>query len=143
MSASPNVHQADVALASLPPSLKAPDARTSIASRGSATTQVLTQDEVDEKPWKYIGYKGYTDFIASENDFFMLRRFASISTRIALKLQDEVLELEEKLEELDKKYSRRGAVDVNNGSFRDDEDDRAQVLELLRQKLVVYSEFLF
>jgi hypothetical protein len=117
-----------------------PPIRTSNASRGSTETQNLTKCEIDEKPWKYIGYKGYAEFLASENDFLILRRFASVSTRIALMLQHEVSALEEKLDWLDWQYSRREAIDVNNGSFRHDEDDRAGILVELHAKLLQYSE---
>ncbi|KAF8851018.1 hypothetical protein BDZ45DRAFT_661102 [Acephala macrosclerotiorum] len=103
--------------------------------------QHLTRSEVDEKPWKYIGYPGYCSFIASENDFFMLRRFASVSARIALKLQDDVVALEEGLNELDWKYSRKEEEDVNNGSFRDDDEEREKVLEELRLAILKYNEF--
>jgi hypothetical protein len=51
--------------------------------------------------------------------------------------------LEEKLEELDRKYSRKDYPDTNNGSFRDDETDKVAVLEKLREKLVQYSEFIY
>lgn len=111
------------------------------ASAVTSESQHLTAAEVGEKPWKYIGYKGYSDFIASDTDFFILRRFASLSIRIALSLQDQVAVLEESLEELDRKYSRKAHPDVNNGSFREDEVDRAAVLEKLRQKLVQYSTY--
>ena len=108
--------------------------------QNSRDTQVLTRDEVDQKPWKYIGYKGYSDFISSENDFFILRKFSSVSARVALMLQDQVTVLEEKLEALDKMYSRKEAVDVNSGSFRDDQQDRVDVLEELKDKLMVYGQ---
>ncbi|KAH9224690.1 hypothetical protein DL95DRAFT_254615, partial [Leptodontidium sp. 2 PMI_412] len=88
----------------------------------------LTPEEVEKKPWKYIGYRGYADFIASENDFYIVRRFAALNTRAALALQDRVSVLEEQLEELDRTYSRRDAVDVHNGSFRDDQEERSELM---------------
>jgi hypothetical protein len=108
--------------------------------RTSRDSQNLTQDEIDQKPWKYIGYKGYSDFIASENDFLILRRFASVSARIALELQDEVVILEERLEELDRESSRREMQDVDNGTFRDDIPERKEVLRGLREKIMQYSK---
>lgn len=102
--------------------------------------QHLTRSEIDEKPWKYIGYQGYTDFIASENDFFILRRFASVSARIALSLQDQVVVLEKELNDFDWKYSRKEEEDVNNGTFREEEEERTEVLEALRLKLLQYSK---
>lgn len=107
--------------------------------RTSADSQNLTQSELDLKPWKYTGYKGYTNFIASENDFFVLRRFSAVSVRVALRLQDQVTVLEEKLQRLDWESSRREAEDVHNGSLRDDSEERLQVLDELRQTLMRYS----
>jgi len=100
----------------------------------------LTEEEIEEKPWKYIGYDGYASFIASEKDFFILRRFTSLNTRIALALQDQVVVLEEQLKELDYGYSRRSARDLHNGSFRCDREDRKALLEEITHKLSQYSK---
>jgi hypothetical protein len=121
------------------PSLEPHPAAQSPPHQTSGDSKELTQDEIDEKPWKYIGYGGYSDFVASENDFFILRRFASVSARIALELQDEVVVLEERLGDLDRELSRREMVDVNNGSFRDDIPERKEVL---REKIMKYSKFI-
>lgn len=99
-----------------------------------------SQEEVQRKPWKYIGYKGYTNFIASDSDFYILRRFDALGIRAALALQDELSVLEETLNKLDKGYSRTEAVDVHNGTFRDDLDDRMLVLTTISEKLYKYSE---
>lgn len=99
----------------------------------------LTGEEIEQKPWKYIGYKGYSEFIASENDFYVLRGFRSLNTRIALALQDQITVLEQKMEQLDTQYSRRHAEDLHNGSFRYDRDDRAALLEAIASKLSLYS----
>ncbi|KAL5317452.1 hypothetical protein ACEPPN_014547 [Leptodophora sp. 'Broadleaf-Isolate-01'] len=101
----------------------------------------LTLEEVEKKPWKYIGYRGYADFIASENDFYIVRRFAALNTRAALALQDRVSVLEEQLEELDRTYSRRDAVDVHNGSFRDDQEERSELMCEIVEALTKYSSF--
>lgn len=103
--------------------------------------QVLTQEELDKKPWKYIGYIGYSEFLASDNDFLIFRRFATASTRIALRLQDRVSELEEKLADCDLKYSQRNAEDVHNGSFRQDQKDRERVFVELHESLITYSKY--
>jgi hypothetical protein len=100
----------------------------------------LTEQEIETKPWKYIGYKGYSSFIASETDFYIVRRFASLNTRIALALQDQVSVLEEELQALDARYSRRNAEDLHNGSFRDDREDRTALVEKIAEKLMKYSE---
>ncbi|CAH0028372.1 unnamed protein product [Clonostachys rhizophaga] len=88
-----------------------------------------TKTEILDKPWKYVGYDGYSKFIASDSDFFILRRFSTLNVRIALALQDDISSLEEELAALDKKYSMKSHVDVHNGSLRHDQRDRKAVVE--------------
>jgi len=109
------------------------------STRSNQTELDLTEEEIAEKPWKYIGYKGYSSFLASEKDFYILRRFTSLNIRVSLALQDQVVLLEEQLEELDSEYSRRSAEDLHNGSFRCDREDRAELLEKIALKLSQYS----
>ncbi|KAI0386071.1 hypothetical protein F5Y04DRAFT_275677 [Hypomontagnella monticulosa] len=102
-----------------------------------------TEEEILLRPWKYIGYKGYSSFLASEDEFFVLRRFDSLNIRIALSLQDELSVLEEELSEIDRKYSERDTtVAVNNGTFRYDQQDLTRLLSRIEQKVRHYNEFL-
>ncbi|KAH8591298.1 hypothetical protein B0O99DRAFT_744507 [Bisporella sp. PMI_857] len=98
-----------------------------------------TKDEVDEKPWKYIGYRGFAEFLGSDGDFYILRRLGSLNARIALYLQDQISILEKKPDDLDEMYSRRDADDVNNGSLRDDQIDRADLIHEIVRKFTKYS----
>ncbi|KIN05273.1 hypothetical protein OIDMADRAFT_78820, partial [Oidiodendron maius Zn] len=98
-----------------------------------------TQEELDDKPWKYLGYRGYSEFLASENDWLIFRRFGVESARVALGLQNRVSSFSHQLSSLDKKYSRRDAQDVHNGSFRGDQDDRKKVFDALHQSILEYS----
>ena len=97
--------------------------------------------DVEEKPWKYVGYRGYTEIISSDDDFYVLRRFDNINVRLALRLQDDISSLEERLEYLDVAYSSKEAQDLNNGTFRDDLEDRAELLDLLLEKVEQYSKY--
>lgn len=116
--------------------------RNSLSTSSSeAEAQPPSPQEIAKKPWKYIGYRGYSEFLASENDFFIFRKFASLNSRTALALQDQLSVLEEELEELDRRYSSTAAADVNNGSYRDDQADREELLEKIHDKLVKYSEY--
>jgi hypothetical protein len=103
-------------------------------------SQKLTQKEVDAKPWKFIGYPGYSSFLASETDLLIFRRFGATSARIALKLQDNVVVLEEELSKLDGNFARREAKDVQNGSFRIEQPDREKVMNQLHNALLEYSK---
>lgn len=116
------------------------------ASRNSSSTSrpadesPLTTKEIELKPWKYIGYRGYSEFISSENDFYILRGFKALNSRIALAQQDQIVVLEERLKELDAEYSRRDAEDRHNGSFRGDRRDRTELVDLIAEKLSIYSK---
>lgn len=112
---------------------------TSVTDDG--TVGLPTQEEIDRQPWKFIGYKGYTEFITSDNDFLILRRFETLSTRVVLSLQDEISELEERLEDCDAKYSDRNFRDVNNGTFRDELSDRKELLQIIADKISRYSRY--
>ncbi|PMD50082.1 uncharacterized protein K444DRAFT_604537 [Hyaloscypha bicolor E] len=105
-------------------------------------SQILTQKEVDAKPWKFIGYPGYSSFLASETDLLIFRRFGATSARIALKLQDNVVVLEEELSKLDGNFARREAKDVQNGSFRIEQPDREKVMNQLHNALLEYNAFM-
>jgi hypothetical protein len=114
--------------------------------RPSSTESVSLQEE-REKPWKYIGYKVFTRWIASDPSFLILRQFGALNARVALSLQDEIVQLEEKLDYMDRLYSNRDAPDAHNGSFRDepftgDDDRQSLVRDVLPEKLARYSEFL-
>ena len=98
-----------------------------------------TADDIARKPWKYIGTKGYSEFLASEGDLLVFRRFGALNARILLALQDEISKLEEDLDEMDTFYGDKDGEDYNNGTFRDDMPDRADLLNHLREKLYEYS----
>lgn len=98
-----------------------------------------TEQEIHRKPWKYIGYRGYANFIASDDDFFVLRRFDALNARVALMLQDEISELEEELDMIDRRHSDRNAEDLHNGTFRRDQEDRSLIVKTIAKKLRRYS----
>ena len=110
-----------------------------LSIRGTIETEP-TEKDIQRKPWKYIGYKGYADFLSSDDDFLILRRFDSLCARVALGFQDEITALEEELDELDAKHSRRESRDVNNGTLRDDIKERATLLDLIATRLRRYSK---
>ena len=120
---------------------ESPALLSSGSTRGSLDEPPLTQEEFDDKPWKHIGYRGYSEFLASENDWLIFRHFGVESARVALGLQNRVTCFADQLSKLDKKYSRREAEDVHNGSFRGDQEDRKKVFDALHQSLLEYSEF--
>lgn len=54
--------------------------------------QPPTIEEVQaKKPWKYIGYPTCSKWMASDADFFVLRRFDDLNVRVILHMQCELL----------------------------------------------------
>ena len=70
---------------------------------------------------------------ASDDDFFVLRRFGDLSARVLFRLQDRIVKLEEDLERLDN-TCRKDALD--NGTFRYDPlFERQRLLDELTARL--------
>ena len=100
-----------------------------------------SQEEVDEKPWKYTGYQSFSTFIASDNDFLVFRRFGTLSARVLLSLQDQLSCVEKDLEACEKRVREKDAPDVHNGSFRDDsQKDRRDLVCQAKHLLREYSQ---
>ncbi|KAJ5817854.1 hypothetical protein N7447_007862 [Penicillium robsamsonii] len=74
------------------------------------SSEEITQEELDRKPWKYIA------------------------------LQDNIACLEGELEDIDRFYSRQEVPDENNGSFRHDtRQERVKCLWKIKDALEKYS----
>ncbi|KAI1172668.1 hypothetical protein F4777DRAFT_495460 [Nemania sp. FL0916] len=132
---------------------------------GLGSLEQPTEFELYEFPWKYIGYKDLAAYVASDPDFFALRRFDRLHMRSLLTLQDQLCELEQKLDAMDSHFSQRSVKlkgskpprvidtsqfsnelageslrDINNGTIRDDMADRAALVEEITAKLKEYDE---
>lgn len=77
--------------------------------------------------------------MSSDDDFLALRRFDRIHCRLLLRLQDQVNELEERLDLLDTRLSERSADDIDNGSVRKDTKERNDLLNQLCIRLGQYG----
>ncbi len=75
---------------------------------------------------------------ASDDDFFVLRRFGDLSARVLLRLQDRIVKLEEDLQHMDYMCLENG---YNNGTFRYDPIcERQQLLDELTSRLEQYRK---
>lgn len=104
--------------------------------QGQPTTWQPSQADIDAKPWKYTGYRSFSAFVASDNDFFILRRFSSLSARVLLGLQDQLSRLEEDLEQLEKRTREKDVPDIHNGSFRQEAEEGREILVRQAQRLL-------
>lgn len=88
-----------------------------------------------------IGYPALAEFIGSDSDFFVFRRFNALSARSLLHLQHELSELEEKLELLDREDYRRTDQSgmLNLHSLRDDGNrQRKELMKVISEKMQAY-----
>lgn len=79
-------------------------------------------------------------WMASDDDFFVVRRFGTIGARVMLYMQDQVVELEERLRKVDSECMEAEPA-MDNGTFRQDPDlRRAKIIESLSIKLERYRK---
>lgn len=107
---------------------------------GDVEISQLTQHDLEEKPWKYVGYKALARYVSSADDFFVLRRFDRLHSRILLRLQDQLAKLEDDLDLIDAEFSQKEAQDVDNGCFRNDQTKRKDLLDLITAKMERYDQ---
>lgn len=90
---------------------------------------------------KYTGYPAFANFVASDADFFVLRRFDRLNARVLLSLQDDICHIEEQLDEIDRSCAAKNAGDINNGTVRYDEvEERRELIDQAGSKLKEYSQ---
>jgi len=89
------------------------------------------------------GYPALASFIGSDKDFFIFRRFNALSARSLLYLQDELIELEDKLLEIDLRESRSGGrLELWNLHSRREDSNRQRkaLMAEAREKLREYRK---
>lgn len=102
--------------------------------------EMLSSEELALKPWKYLGYRAFSELLASDDSLLMVRRFSVLTARVLLCLQDGLTEDEEKLQKLEKELSSKDAADVHNGSFRQETQQKRKDLVIqIDSKLRKYS----
>ncbi|ORY00305.1 hypothetical protein BCR34DRAFT_575896 [Clohesyomyces aquaticus] len=122
---------------------RSPNHHSQMTSPGSTDSSALEEVERLKKPWKYLGYRAFSNFLSSDDDFLIFRRFGPLNTRVLLFLQDEIVQLENQLEDLDSDHSRKEAVDIHNGSFRQEAvPERVELLTKIHAKLKNYNDLL-
>ena len=91
------------------------------------------KEEAHENPLTYVGYRVFSKWTATDQNFFVVRKFGALAARTALSLQDTITEYEEKLDMIDR-YTIRKTQDppINNGTLRDEIiDERKNLVRVL------------
>jgi hypothetical protein len=102
----------------------------------------ISEEDVTLKPWKYFGYRAFSDLLASDDSLLMVRRFSVLTARVLLCLQDGLAQDEEKLRKLEIELSSKDSADIHNGSFRQETQHKRKDLVMeIDSKLRKYSMF--
>jgi len=98
-----------------------------------------SEKQINDQPWKFLGYRALAKWAGSSPDALIIRRFNTAHARVLLFMQDEIAQIEADLEELDKKNMWSPDL-VHNGTFREEhEQERTNLLGLLATKLKAYG----
>lgn len=104
---------------------------------------------VDEKTkknmaWKYEGYQAFSKWMASDDDFFVFRRFESLNANTILWMQDHISRLEKELASIHIEVEKSRLEDFKkNSSFRWDaacKNRRNEIMFELSRQLLHYSQ---
>ncbi|KAJ2902169.1 hypothetical protein MKZ38_000967 [Zalerion maritima] len=99
--------------------------------------------ERQRKPWKYEGYPAFSRWMASSDDFLVLRRFGHLNTRAILLMQDRIARKEEELEKLDTEAQYGPDAAGDSSTFRHEPiQEREEILDELIGMLRNYNDFI-
>ncbi|KAF2622058.1 hypothetical protein BU25DRAFT_443440 [Macroventuria anomochaeta] len=115
------------------------------SSRHSVTDEKTKQN----KAWKYEGYSGFSEWMASDDDFFIVRRFGTINARVILWMQNQIVEKERKLAELHKRMEDRSETSPDGEGMNDSFDwdiknlpERHDLMRGLSDQLLQYNSYI-
>lgn len=95
-------------------------------------------EEVQRKPWRYVGYPEFAKWTASDHDFFVLRRFDSLAVRTLLWRQWQLTKVESQLKLIDFDRGHGASEDLHNGSFEQDDEERQDCIRSAYGQLKEY-----
>jgi hypothetical protein len=113
-----------------------------LPSPGDAQSQ--TTNAPKSYVWKTHGYQDFSRWMASEDDFFVFRRFGSLNAGTILWMQYRISALEQKLEQLHQRIAESDpSQEWMNSSFEWDEvmyPERTSIMAELSGLLLQYSK---
>jgi hypothetical protein len=110
-----------------------------------ATSAVVQTANQKDKPYKYIGYPGFCDYLADDNDGLLFRRFGALNARVLLSLQHDIEVQEQHLMDLDRQCREDPSDFALMNSLKWDKHpqnphaQRAAVVEKVQPRLHTYS----
>lgn len=98
----------------------------------------ITEDDRQNKAWKYMGYPRFSEWMDLSDDFFMLRRFGPLNARVLLYMQDHIVRKEQELQSIDEEVMNLPDTDFTcNNSFRAEcLSEKGRRREVIMQELI-------
>lgn len=116
------------------------------ANSHSTVTASLPESDPHQRRashWKDEGYPGFSKWMASSDDFLILRRFGQLNIRVLLLMQDRIASKEEELQKIDEDGRQCLDGQADCSSLRHEPlPRREKLLDELKPMLREYSEFL-
>lgn len=102
---------------------------------------LVSEEEKQKKPWKFQGYPGFSKWMASSEDFLVLRRFGALNARALLLMHDRIARKEELLLKIDED-AQRGPDNLGDSSSlrHEPQEEREKLVDELIPMLQQYSE---
>lgn len=106
----------------------------------------MSPEDKHEIAWQYYGYPALSKWMASANDFFLLRRFSPLQVRCLLHLQNQIAVKGQQLEEWDN-FARCQEPEKGSSGWIDHDPEalagnpRPRIIRELLPLLKDYSEF--
>ncbi|KAF1952759.1 hypothetical protein CC80DRAFT_596370 [Byssothecium circinans] len=115
---------------------QSPPIRHQKLSPSSTTSSAIVPDnEKHRRAFKYEGYQAFSVWMATEDDFFLFRRFDSLNAQTILWMQDRISRIEEDLQTIHKQIENTpDESTLGNDSFRLDEVDYIDAFSKLRAR---------
>lgn len=106
-----------------------------------AAVPEVTRDMAYQRAWKYMGYRQFSKFLGSHEDFMMVRQYRTLNARVILAMQDHLAELEAELDELEAGlHHLPEGSEINNGTYRlESSTERHELIWKIHKRLKEYS----
>ncbi|KAK4494006.1 hypothetical protein PRZ48_015192 [Zasmidium cellare] len=103
----------------------------------------LSDEEKQDWSWQYYGYPGFSQWMGSSNDFFLLRKFSALNARALLFLQNEISQKERMIEQWDDFTMKFPPGQGGCGSFQKDEANHLTKArsQLLRESIPLLRDY--
>ena len=107
----------------------------------SQKSMTMDHEYKRSQAWKHRGYGDFSEWMASSNDFFIIRRFGALNARILLFMQYRITCLENDLKHIDVEVENSPNPAARNNSLKHDHGSiREEIIEQLIPLLKEYSK---